>query len=44
MAIATRVKSRRRFASAIWTALVDAGIKGTLCSDLEDSYIVIFKG
>ena len=36
--------SRRRFASAIWTALVDAGIKGTLCSDNENGDLVFFKG
>lgn len=36
--------SRRKFASAIWAALVDAGIKGTLCSDFETGGLVTFKG
>ena len=35
--------SRRKFTSAIWVALVDAGVKGTLCSDLGE-HCVFFKG
>jgi hypothetical protein len=36
--------SRRKFTSAIWVALVDAGIKGTLCGDFGNDGLVFFKG